>query len=122
VGLEFEVGDEFRDLVGGCEVNGDFGFDDLVGDGMRIEIVGKVGFEVIVEVEGKVEVHDVAPLLIDPVLMNAALMISHNNATQKRLSNAIAEMQSDPATTYKDLCEVLSDHISNEIRSGYQMA
>lgn len=57
-----------------------------------------------------------------PVLMNAALMISHNSATQKRLSNAIAEMQSDPAATHKDLCEVLADHILNEIRRGYEMS
>lgn len=57
-----------------------------------------------------------------PALMNAALMISHNSATQKRLSNAIADMQADPATTHKDLCEVLADHISNEIRKGYEMS
>jgi len=57
-----------------------------------------------------------------PVLMNAALMISHNSATQKRLSNAIAEMQVDPAMTHKDLCEVLADHILNEIRRGYEMS
>lgn len=57
-----------------------------------------------------------------PPLMNAALIASHNSATQKRLSNAIADMQSDPATTYKDLCEVLADHISNEIRKGYEMS
>jgi hypothetical protein len=57
-----------------------------------------------------------------PPLMNAALMISHNGATQKRLSNAIAEMQADPAMTHKDLCEVLADHILNEIRKGYEMS
>lgn len=57
-----------------------------------------------------------------PVLMNSAMIISHNQATQIRLSNAIAEMQTDPTTTYKDLCEVLADHISNEIRRGYDMA
>lgn len=57
-----------------------------------------------------------------PVIMNSAMMISHNQATQIRLSNAIADMQSDPATTYKDLCEVLADHILNEIRKGYEMS
>lgn len=57
-----------------------------------------------------------------PVLMNSAMMISHNQKTQIRLSNAIAEMQSDPAMTYKDLCEVLADHILNEIRKGYEMS
>jgi len=53
-------------------------------------------------------------------LANVALMISHNEATQIRLSNAIAELQSDPVTTYHGLCEVLADHILNEIRHGYE--
>jgi hypothetical protein len=55
-------------------------------------------------------------------LMNAAMIMSHNQSSQIRLSNAIAEMQADPATTYKDLCEVLADHILNEIRNGYEMS
>ena len=53
------------------------------------------------------------------ILMNAALIMSHNQETQIRLSNAIAEMQSDPNVTYANLVEVLADHFLNELRHGY---
>lgn len=55
-------------------------------------------------------------------LMNAAMLMSHNQPTQIRLSNAIAEMQRDPATTHHNLVEVLADHILNELRHGYETA
>lgn len=55
-------------------------------------------------------------------LMNVAMLITHSGPAQIRLSNAIAEMQADPKLGYKDLCEVLADHILNEIRNGYEMS
>lgn len=56
------------------------------------------------------------------VLMNAAMMLSHSDRQQIRLSNAIAELQTFPETTYAQLCEVLADHILNELRHGYETA
>ena len=53
-------------------------------------------------------------------LMNAAMMLSHSETQQIRLSNAIAELQQSPKTTYAQLCEVLADHILNELRHGYE--
>jgi hypothetical protein len=55
-------------------------------------------------------------------LMNAAMIMSHNQSSQIRLSNAIAEMQSDPVSTHTDMVEVLADFILNELRNTYDMS
>lgn len=53
-------------------------------------------------------------------LMNVAMMMCHSDEQQIRLSNGIAHLQADPKTTYAQLVEVLSDHITNEVRHGFE--